>query len=360
MTNSYFYLLERIHQSNMTIKRTLFLLLIIGWHTATFAIERPTPIEFKHSKNPKITKYSKKKNWAALPKKKNKSHKTPKGYNNNQFTAEADVFFIHPSVSFSGYSTVPSNIDIAKKKWYNMLDHFILPVEASVFNGACKVYAPRYRQVNHNAFAYADTSEIGRMALEVAYSDIKAAFEYYLKKYHKDRPFIIAADEQGSYYAIRLIKEFIEDKPLKSKFIVAYLVGYPVFENTFKTIKPCDTTADCGCFLSWGAEKDLYNRLDSNQVDHLVCHNPINWSRANNTKVPSSRHLGAVNGHLRIFKGCFSTEIKRNQLRVDSGRWTRTKSLNRASLSGSWVYQYFYLDIRKNVENRVLTYLKGK
>jgi len=57
--------------------------------------------------------------------------------------------------------------------------------------------------------------------LELAYQDVKTAFEYYLKNWNQDRPIIIASHSQGSVHAQRLLKEFFEDKPLAKQLVAA-------------------------------------------------------------------------------------------------------------------------------------------
>ncbi len=43
-------------------------------------------------------------------------------------------------------------------------------------------------------------------AFEIAYADVKAAFEFYLKIYNNYRPIIIASHSQGTKHTGRLLK----------------------------------------------------------------------------------------------------------------------------------------------------------
>ena len=305
---------------------------------------------FKNTKQPKAPDYSKKMSWAALPNEKDGADKTPKGYSDNQKNASADVFYIHPSTyQGSNYDTLGWNAEIDNSTSKHYVDDFHIPLEASVFNGSCKVYAPYYRQVISDAWLFRDSLEDAKFALELAYKDIKTAFEYYVKNHQKGRPFIIASNEQGSYYAVKLIKEFIENKSLGKKFIAAYIIGFPVLNNTFSKLKPCEKSESCGCFLTWGAPENL----DSNVVKMLVCHNPVSWSTANNITVSNLDHIGAIGIHFKIFNACYSTRIEKNKLIVSGGPGLSSVSLLRAQYNVYWAYIFFYLDIRKNVEERV-------
>ena len=61
-------------------------------------------------------------------------------------------------------------------------------------------------------------------AFELAYQDVKKAFEYYLEHYNNGRPIIIASHSKGSTHTIRLLKEFFDGKQLKEKLVMAYLI----------------------------------------------------------------------------------------------------------------------------------------
>ena len=50
-------------------------------------------------------------------------------------------------------------------------------------------------------------------AFEIAYTDIKAAFQYYLSRYNNKQPIIIASHSQGTKHAARLLQEFFDNKP---------------------------------------------------------------------------------------------------------------------------------------------------
>ena len=51
-----------------------------------------------------------------------------------------------------------------------------------------------------------------KQALDLAYLDVKTAFEYFLTHYHKGEPIILVGHSQGSLHAARLLKEFFDGK----------------------------------------------------------------------------------------------------------------------------------------------------
>ncbi len=91
-----------------------------------------------------------------------------------------------------------------------------------MFNGSCRVFAPRYRQAHLKAF-FMRSSNKSVEAFDTAYSDLKSAFEFYLLHYNKGRPIIIASHSQGTLHAIRLMKDFFANKPLKNNWFVLTL-----------------------------------------------------------------------------------------------------------------------------------------
>ncbi len=77
-------------------------------------------------------------------------------------------------------------------------------IQASVFNGCCAVYAPRYRQAHGRAFTEPDSH--GDQAIELAYSDVSAAFDAFLEARPEGAGFVVAAHSQGSMLAARLLR----------------------------------------------------------------------------------------------------------------------------------------------------------
>ena len=65
-----------------------------------------------------------------------------------QSTAEADVFFIHPT-SYGGVKgNKPWNAKITYSQVNKKTDEFIIKNQATIFNDVGKIYAPRYRQAH--------------------------------------------------------------------------------------------------------------------------------------------------------------------------------------------------------------------
>jgi hypothetical protein len=167
-------------------------------------------VNFKDSLVPTAPDYSKAEHWASLPDKADAADSVPirSGLHNLQSNAAADVFFIYPT-TFTHAATNPYqwNADVNDVALNKSTQLGTILNQASIFNGSCRVYAPYYRQAHLYSF-YSTNKEDGAQALEIAYADIKSAFEFYLKHFNQGRPIVIASHSQGSYHAERLLKDY--------------------------------------------------------------------------------------------------------------------------------------------------------
>ena len=160
------------------------------------------------SKVPSAPDYVDLKYWAAHPEKKDMADSLPaqSNFKDEQATAEVDVFFLHPTTLTKGGGW---NGDLTDEALNKKTDGSTILYQASIFNAAGRVYAPRYRQAHYVCYLTKDTAS-AKAAFELAYQDLKAAFVYYLENWNKGRPIIIAAHSQGTQHAKRLMKEFFD------------------------------------------------------------------------------------------------------------------------------------------------------
>jgi len=263
---------------------------------------------FDAAKAPAAPDYSQPHSWAALPAKPGMSAATPKGIAAvDPHRAEVDVFFIHPTSFFSN-SQWNQPLDDADTN--ERTDNGTIRNQASVFNGCCRIYAPRYRQMTFSAFLKPSASS--NAALDLAYSDVKRAFEYYLAHYNHGRPFIIAAHSQGSRHARVLVEQMIDGSKLRNQFVAAYIIGNWIDRDWFahlNTIKPCEKADDIGCVVTWSTLADdadgpamreafakrsgIDDRVGEETFAgrQFVCINPLSWS-AGNAVAPARLDLG--------------------------------------------------------------------
>ncbi len=247
--------------------------------------------------NPGVPDYSRLDHWAAHPGKKDPSDSIPKplraAYHPD---TTVDVFFLHPTTYLDKEKTLGPNAPIDDAYLDAKTDHSTILFQASIFNAAGRVYAPRYRQANYFSYFPKDAADTiaAINAFELAYQDVKAAFLYYLEHENHGRPIIIAAHSQGSTHGKRLLKELFDGKPLQDKLVVAYLVGMPLEPDYFTVIKPCTTPAQTGCACSWRTYKEGYKSgyVQAEKFTAIVT-NPLSWD-ASVANVDRSANKGSV------------------------------------------------------------------
>ncbi|MDX2429278.1 MAG: DUF3089 domain-containing protein, partial [Xanthomonadales bacterium] len=205
---------------------------------------------FAETVAPPAPDYSNLEHWAALPDREDAADFTPEGISDGQADAAVDVFFVHPTTFLSSTGWNAPMGDLASGNW---VDDAVMPGQASAFNGSARVYAPRYRQAQ--IYAFLALEDGGNDALELAYTDIEAAFEYYLAQYNNDRPFIIAGHSQGALHVRWLLERKISGTQLREQMVATYPVGYPMgvteLAETIPDIPVCESAAQTGCLLTW-------------------------------------------------------------------------------------------------------------
>ncbi len=329
------------------VKRGILLFFI-----AFFAACKP-PGNFEDYTHPPIPDYSQPDAWACLPTKHNASDTVPpnSGEKDMQATAAVDVFYIYPTLDFSAGNW---NADIHDTHLNSKIEKTAVRVQASVFNGCCKVYAPRYRQAT--LYSFLDKKDNGKKALHLAYTDIESAFRYYMKNYNKGRPFIIAGHSQGTLMAYQLLQEFVDTTALRKQLVAAYLVGYNIKKPYFKNLKPCDSATQTGCYITWNTVKTGGENTELSKFFSGVCINPLTW-KPDSGYVDALYNLGSVNySFKKVDVHEVGTAIRKGVLTVSPPIDGGYKTFR----TGYHIYDYnfFYMNIRKNVQQRVTAYLK--
>ncbi len=333
-----------------------FLLLVL-----LSACARQTFVEgnFTSSAVPPVPDYSQTSCWASLPGKKDAADSIPGGttLSDLQSTALADVFFVHPT-TFIGKpaNAYRWNADVNDAALNHQTQITTILNQASIFNGSCRIYAPYYRQAHLYAF-YTPDRQDRESALNLAYEDVRTAFEYYLAHYHDGRPIVIASHSQGSYHCERLLKDYFDGKELKKKLVMAYIIGRGILPDAFATIRPTERPDDTGVWASWNTfARDFYPEDYERYFKNALSTNPLLW---NSSEDFASRNLnrGGVGPHFTYVPNAVDAQNHQGLLWVSKpyikGRaFIRTKRWHRADLN------LFYMNIRENVALRIDKYGK--
>ena len=159
-----------------------------------------------------------------------------------------DCFYVYPTVSQQ--MTANANLEITAAQTG------VATAQASRFSSKCRVYAPIYRQLTVAALFGKATGTADR---EIAYNDVKAAWNEYLAKYNKGRGVVLIGHSQGSWMLTELITKEIDQKAaVRKKIVSALLIGGQVLVakgkdlgGSFKKIPACRKIDQTACVIGY-------------------------------------------------------------------------------------------------------------
>ncbi len=300
-----------------------------------------------------VPKYSDRHYWAAHPYKWDPSDSVPKPLRKNyQKDSTVDVFYIYPT-TFTDAENPNWNAAIDDKKLNAKTDYSAILYQASAFAEQTRVFAPRYRQAHYRAFTSSD-KKAAAAALNLAYEDVKNAFEYYLKYENKGRPITIAAHSQGTLHGKRLLQDYFDGQLLNNKLVAAYLIGMPLKENDFKNIPSCKDSLQTGCFISWRTFQKGFEGPEYIQQQNFtsINTNPLTW-KTDETYASENLNKGAVLLNFnKVIKGASDAQVHKNILWASKpdflGKiFLRTKNYHIADIN------LFYVNISEDVKRRI-------
>ena len=245
---------------------------------------------------------------------------------------------------------VPIDDGIQQKK---VLQKAVL-FQASAFTNVAQLYVPYYRQAHLRSYQRLD--EGGKQALLLAYSDVKKAFETYLKKFNNGRPIILASHSQGSTHTKFLLRDFFDNKPLQKQLIAAYVVGTVIKSDQYQSLKPMTSPNEVGGYVGWNTFRKGYYPKNKNFYKGSVTTNPITWDAAKSTVF--NQHKGFLYSNKKVYSKALKIEV------TDGLIWsTNPKFPMRFFMSFMKNYHVgdlnlFWQDIRENVALRTKTFLE--
>lgn len=325
------------------------------------------------AQTPPAPDYSRAANWAADGTHEGAAAAVAPGATARQ-NLPVDVFYIHPTTDRSLDRMNQPVSDKATNAW---TDGSVVARQGGVFNGCCRVFAPRYRQATVGA--QKKGGKVREDAFALAYGDVKRAFQYYLHHYSQGRPFIIVGHSQGAAHLERLLDEMIDGKPLAARLVAAYDVGitFPAskYDRPGSTLRMCDKPDSTGCVVHWSSvlpsadlEKNAgfaesYNRtvLPQGADPTILCINPLTFDRSR-PEAARDEAKGAVPGApdesamSAIVPHAVSAKCVRGLLVVDPD-----PALGLKPLPGDSLHYHdlgmFYEDVRENAILRARTWL---
>lgn len=170
-----------------------------------------------------------------------------------------DCFYVYPTVDLG---TTAENKDFAAIDRELILDPLL--AQAAPLRSICKLYAPLYRQASIGAYL-GDAATLEEK-LEIAYTDIQAAFEYYEANFAQGRPLLLVGHSQGSMMTTKLIQRMVDmDADLRSRLVATVLAGALGYYQTptdgmamgsFQNVPLCTSAEENGCVLTFNTFAD--------------------------------------------------------------------------------------------------------
>lgn len=361
--------------------------LIIGW---VWQLDH----RFGEKPLPAAPDYTLRTHWAAWPDESSPAERRPP---NVSFIPQedrlADAFFLHPT-SYLGTEHWVQPMDDEQVK--SATDLGPISLQASVFNGCCRVYAPRYCQANVVAYGQVNDEAEKKQIMDVGYYDVQTAFRHFIANVDPDSPIVLGSHSQGSFYLVRLVMEEIEGTPLMDRVVAVYAIGHSLshalMAEGYQDIKVCRTPTQTGCFITWDAhERDRApSQSNESEVESVwngndysgfaasqrICVNPITWT-TDGLASKKAQHLGGLPNRKpppeidaplpELVSGTISAtceeDERSNWLWVNGDRDASLGTTFHFSLFArvlhSSDYHLFWADIRQNAMDRTQAFISS-
>ncbi len=209
---------------------------------------------------------------------------------------DIDIFYIYPTINsepLSNKGNVPSYTDIKRPEVRNAAKKTQSYNKLVYAAGDFNFYAPYYRQMTTKVFAMSKVERDERAKLSA--SDVRRAFQYYMREFNKGRRFILLGHSQGTQMLLELLKHGMTDAQF-NLMIAAYLMGFEITEKDLEKfpnrLKPATGETDKGVIISYNSATSVEAKspLLSNSV---VCINPLNW-KTDESLAPAEMHKGVI------------------------------------------------------------------
>ncbi|MGN0995463.1 MAG: DUF3089 domain-containing protein [Candidatus Ventricola sp.] len=277
---------------------------------------------------------------------------------------DVDVFLVCPTVDTAEEWNM--SLDDAQ-----MRGHFLsaLNMERGIYEASARLFAPYYRQAAMPVYALAP--EAREPYLSLAYSDVSAAFAYYLANENKGRPILLAGFSQGADMCYRLMAEYFGDAALAERLVAVYAIGWPCTQaliDASPQIVPAAGADDLGVVISFDCEApDVTQTFICPAGQRAFSINPLNW-RTDGVPAAADENPGACfpdgSGAILLeaagLCGCY-IEPERGVVKVTDVRAGDYPPLVPGLPEGAYHvydYQFFFRSLQENVTLRIDRYLE--
>ena len=187
-----------------------------------------------------------------------------------------DVFFVCPTVYGGSESQRNMSLSDSESK-VSFLS--AINMEKGIYDADGRFFSPYYRQAGLQVYTMSAKEQ--ETYLGTAYSDVKAAFEYYMEHFNDGRPIVLAGFSQGADHCIRLMKDCFADGGTRERLVACYAIGWRLTEEEIKKyphLKFAQGKDDTGVIVSFNSESEqIHDSLMIPSGTKTLAINPLNW-----------------------------------------------------------------------------------
>lgn len=299
--------------------------------------------------------YSDENNWLKIP----------------EITKEVDTFYIYPTVVADASEDAPDIVPIDYEPMRTNVQG-VYEMQGTVYEESTNVFAPYYRQSNLMAIGNLRGDDLFQYQMQEQRTDIYAALDYYFENYNDGRPFILAGHSQGSIMSIIVLGDYMQAHPeYYERMVAAYPIGFSVTKEWLEEhpyLKFAEGADDTGVIITWNTEGPGNKGQDNIVVEEgAISINPLNWKR-DDTYAGVEENLGSLvqneeTGEYEIKDGMGDAQVDTERgvviCTTDTDYVPAAEVFGPASLH-RLDYGLYYVNIQKNVADRINSYMKNK
>src|SRR3954447_25009614 len=154
-----------------------------------------------------------------------------------------DCFYVYPTVSNqpTPNATATPNPEVRSIAVY----------QAQRFSTRCRVYAPLYREVTAVGVSLASQTH-DTTPYETAYTDVREAWQRYLREDNQGRGVVLIGHSQGSRMLRALIRREIDgDAAVRKRLVSAIIPGANATVLDFRHVPACTRAGQAACVISY-------------------------------------------------------------------------------------------------------------
>ena len=280
----------------------------------------------------------------------------------------ADLFIVCPTVDLGTNGN--KNMSLTDE---NIKGNFTgaLNMQRGIYEKNCRMYAPYYRQAT--LADYTLPRQDAAAYFDLAYSDVRAAFVYYMQHENNGRPFVLAGFSQGAEMCLRLLKEFGNESFVKNNIVACYAIGWrftPQEAEKYPYIQPAKCAEDLGKVIIFNSEApEVTSSAIVPEGVKTFAINPLTWS-CSSQKAPKTLNAGAcftdysgsIKREVPQLTGCYIDSV-RGTLKVtdvDKKEFVPGLPLFSEGVYHIYDYQFFYRNLQQNVNLRIKTFMEER